>query len=385
MRRCLVGCVTLGLLAGAAGAAGSEKVTLGEPVDFPNVGLRVAFPASVRRGHIDHPAGLLVCWQGQAEPADCVKLYAYPFYHRLDVPPLAEWARKVVSATADTGEQVKEVELSSAGARFGGLAAWQIATRLTRPGQTRVRVWTVFAVKRPKLKLTFYYPLLVMVEGDDPSLARARAKAVCESVQVTPVKSPAALPLPELMLPAEFAQQGFRLKLPAGWFVQKATPTRYRSVVLHAAAMDHLRRKRLPFLSVAVDESDLPKPPDVTSEGYIKGAAARLEANFWKAKMVVTSTRKTKLAGLAALEIASHFQQDGPDYCQVQRQCYRGKTFYTLAIMYPGRDPRPAAAALEKIAATFEFVEQPATRPAATQEAATQPALSPKPAGGPKR
>ena len=318
----------LGFLALPAGPAVAAE-TLNPPMDFPQVGLKIALPAGLER-HISQSVQLLYLgWGVQEKHRVGAAVYATvsdkPFEQSLDRSLSQTMAASVPEGT----------NLKSAAPRKLGLgddrSAWQ--SPLVLPGKPDAMsvVMTAWDTDFPDAKLHCRYVLEVRRTGDDLAAARALADASAKSARKIPMKDVWQMPLPPINVPlGQQKEHAFQIKLPEGWTVNGAsnTPAGY-ALTLVAPSFRSQSAVVLAFEARRMPED---KPvPDLATDAGRKTLTAIETQDLNREKAKLLSSRAVPFGGQPGME----FKASGGESVSLILRAFGCGHGYTLLLTGP--------------------------------------------------
>lgn len=345
-----------------AGRADEKKVELREPINLPHIGLRIALPAdlALQPTHAQRTvlAGRTVV-DGQWKAG--LLLMVLPLPVEKPLPGAKDLAERAAGAQTKPEGFETVIPVSAGEATVAGRKGWRITRKLSGPKGSLVEVATVWGTALPKTKLKLLYFLLWRQMGTSVEAAVAKVDAVCAAVRPVPIRAPSEIDLPALLGPVAMKGERFSLPVPAGWFIADLGRKEGSDVVVRIRVVDFFRRAFLPNVNVTVVRSKGKGRTDYDNpEVFGRILASYREVLATRTGWKEVSHRKAKLGGQACLEFVSHVTVSGHPVLLITRQALHAGNIYTLTLGWHAAHPKPAAAAMEKLAAGLKFLPPPA-------------------------
>ena len=337
----------------SAFGAGPKAIELDKPLDFPQAGVRIAFP----KGYHVRPSSELQTLHVAArtekgQPTRAVFLAVYRF--AVNTNPAA--AKSIaVKLSADEARQRGGVDLQALPAvatKVAGRDGWRAMQRFKIADRPYTTAATCWIVRQVPLKVALLYVLIVEQQGAQPASVARASMAICKTVRQIPFRRTWEMELPPPSATVAIPTRGCSVRLPRGWAVREQDRKASPSVILSCAALDLVSGRVAPHAVIVSAES--PGDPDVTQEETTRKIIAGMvkQGRGWD----LVSHRQAKLGGQPALELVAHVKLDKEASTQVLRIGWHDGEFYTITLTVLGKRDKQAAAAMEKFAEGFRFV-----------------------------
>jgi hypothetical protein len=354
MRRWIVCLTGWGMLLGSVGAAQADTA-MGEPIDFVQAGVRIAFPADFTSSVPQNSICLYVAGKAGAKLREQAGLYAVVNEGAAPATSDQTVAEQIADGVVKRGGVENFRQTSSEAVHISGLSGWWTVATYRPQGARSAEclVVTTWNVPRPKQGRNLQFALEVRTTGNEPH-TKALADAILKTVQTIDLQPPWEGPMPPMTSPVKLDSLGLTMTLPQSWHILQAGPLNETTYVLLAAVGNYLTGV-MPRLSCRFQGLSKEDRPDFHSKAYVEALLeqeARRRAKFhWK----LGGYRFVQVGQQNALEFWGEVTPKQQKFFLIERRLVWEGRECVFQFSYPAEAQKRAKEMMEKLSETVRF------------------------------